>query len=261
MTSSAGTPASRHQIVLVQGASRGIGLALVARLLQVKTVAHVYATSRQPERSEALAALADQHPDTLTCLPLDVTREDDVARAANEVRSQHNTLHGLINCAGLLHEPALRLRPEKRVEQLNSAALEAVFRVNTFGPMLMARHFAPLLMHDQAAVFASVSARVGSISDNHLGGWYTYRASKAALNQFTRTFAIEMRRRAPHLVVLALHPGTTNTQLSRPFQKNVPEEKLFEPDFVAERLLRHMMTATPQDSGRFMAWDGQDIPW
>lgn len=255
------TSDTASQVVLVQGGSRGIGLAIAARLLKVKTVAHVYVTSRQPERSEALATLAERHPGALTCLPLDVTRESDVAQAANEVRRKHNVLHGLVNCAGLLHEPSSRLRPEKRVEQLNSAALEAVFRVNTFGPMLMARHFSPLLMHDRAAVFASVSARVGSISDNHTGGWYAYRASKAALNQFTRTLAIEMRRRAPNLVVLALHPGTTNTQLSRPFQKNVPEGKLFEPDFVAERLLRHMMTATPQDSGRFIAWDGQDIPW
>ena len=249
------------QHFLVQGASRGIGLAMVARLLARADIAHIYACSRAPQNSSPLQTLATAHPDRLTLLPLDITLEADIVRAAATVGERHEQLHGLINCAGVLHDDALSLQPEKRLEQIHANALDASFRVNAFGPMLLARHFFPLLKHDQPARFATLSARVGSISDNAMGGWYSYRASKAAQNQFTRTFAIEARRRAKQLIILALHPGTTDTALSQPFQKNVPEKKLFTADFVAETLLNIVFNATTEDSGRFIAWDGQDIPW
>ena len=110
-------------------------------------------------------------------------------------------------------------------------------------------------------MFASLSARVGSIEDNRLGGWYAYRASKAAQNQFLRTFAVEARRRAKNLIVLALHPGTVETGLSAPFRSNVPAKKLFSSDFAAECLLRNMENAGEENSGGFFAWDGLPIPW
>ena len=110
-------------------------------------------------------------------------------------------------------------------------------------------------------MFASLSARVGSIEDNRLGGWYAYRASKAAQNQFLRTFAVEARRRAKNLIVLALHPGTVETGLSAPFRANVPQEKLFSADFAAQCLLKNMENASEEDSGGFFAWDGAPIPW
>lgn len=250
-----------HGDILVQGASRGIGLALVKALLTHRGVDRVIATSRGPERSEALLRMRDQHAGRLLCYPLDVTREQEVARVARELSLVTNRLHGLINVAGVLHDPATGMAPEKRIEDLDPGHLETAFRVNAFGPMLMAKHFFGLLRHDQPAFFASLSARVGSIDDNRLGGWYGYRASKAAQNQFTRTFSVEASRRARNLRVMALHPGTTDTALSTPFQEKVPESKLFSPDFAAARLLDIIGDTDIGDNGRFIAWDGDDIPW
>ncbi|MFN3714856.1 MAG: SDR family NAD(P)-dependent oxidoreductase [Alcanivoracaceae bacterium] len=248
-------------IAVVIGASHGIGLAMVRQMLTLPTITRLYACSRHALLSDELAELAVHQGDRLQCLSVDVTRETDIARLANEVRERDQKLHWLVNCAGLLHDPARDIRPEKRLENVDIGQLEAVFRVNAFAPILLARHFLPLLSHDAPATFASLSARVGSIGDNELGGWYSYRASKAAQNQLLRTLAIEARRRAPNLTVISLHPGTTDTTLSRPFQRNVPDGKLFSPAFVAEKLLPLVLDIRPQQSGRFLAWDGTEIPW
>ena len=246
---------------LIQGAGRGIGLALVRRLLAEQGVTRVYAGVRKPARSEALHTLVREHPDRLRLLELDVTREDQIAAAAAVVADESVRLHGLINVAGLLHDADHGVAPEKRLEAVDNAAMQRVFAVNAFGPMLMGKHFFTLLCHDEPAFFASISARVGSISDNRLGGWYSYRASKAAQNQFTRTLAVEAARRAPHLRVLALHPGTVDTELSQPFQSGVPAQGLFDADAAAGRLLVLVAGCEPEDSGSFIAWDGQSIPW
>ena len=247
--------------ILVQGASRGIGLALVEQLLEHPGVELVIATSRDPENSEALTNLRGRSNGRLVLVPMDVADDASMARAVETVRGHTDSLDGVINTAGVLHDPERDIGPEKRVEQLDPVALEHVFRVNAFGPMLMGKHFFALLRHKRPAFFASLSARVGSIEDNHLGGWYSYRASKAAQNQFTRTFAVEAARRARNLRVLALHPGTTDTELSAPFQRNVPEGKLFSTAFVAERLLDVIANTGVSDSGSFLDWDHQSIPW
>ena len=248
-------------IAVVIGASHGIGLAMVRDLLDRAQVRRVYAASRQALLSDELNALTELHGERLQILSVDSTREADIVRLANEVRERDQRLHWLINCAGILHDTSRNIRPEKRLEQVDTAQLEALFRLNAFAPILLAKHFLPLLSHDQPACFASLSARVGSIADNQLGGWYSYRASKAAQNQFIRTFAIEAQRRAPNLTCLALHPGTTDTGLSKPFQKNVAEGKLFSPAFVASHLLDLVFNRPTTDSGRFLAWDGSEIPW
>ena len=248
-------------IAVVIGASQGIGLAMVRDLLNRPRVSRVYAASRRALLSDQLIAMQEQHGDRLQILSVDSTLESDIARLANEVREGDQRLHWMINCAGLLHDSARGIRPEKRLEQVDIAQLEAIFRINTFAPILLAKHFLPLLNHEQPACFASLSARVGSISDNQLGGWYSYRASKAAQNQFIRTFAIEAQRRAPNLTCLALHPGTTDTSLSKPFQKGVPQEKLFTPEFVATRLLDIVFDRPAMDSGKFLAWDNSEIMW
>ncbi|MCC1496684.1 SDR family NAD(P)-dependent oxidoreductase [Alcanivorax sp. 1008] len=248
-------------IAVVIGASQGIGLAMVKDLLARPQVKRVYAASRHAMLSVPLGTLTEEYGDRLQVLSLDSTQESDIASLANEVRERDQRLHWLINCAGLLHDSARNIRPEKRLEQIDMAQLEAIFRINTFAPILLAKHFLALLNHDQPACFASISARVGSISDNHLGGWYSYRASKAAQNQFIKTFAIEAERRAPNLTCLALHPGTTDTGLSKPFQKNVPQEKLFSTTFVAERLLDIVFSRPAADSGKFLAWDNSEITW
>ena len=244
---------------VVHGASRGIGLALVERLLATSSVEHVIATARNPD-SEPLAALAERSGDRLRRLPMDVTSAGAVAQAAARLREQAVRPHLVLNVVGLLHD-ADRVQPEKRLEDLDAEVLQRVYAVNTIGPALVLRHFLPLMANDGKAVFAALSARVGSISDNRLGGWYAYRSSKAALNQLMKTASIEARRRYRNVVLASLHPGTTDTDLSAPFQSNVPAEKLFDAHFVAERLLAVIDGLNTEDSGGFFAWDGQAVPY
>jgi NAD(P)-dependent dehydrogenase (short-subunit alcohol dehydrogenase family) len=170
-------------------------------------------------------------------------------------------LHLIVNCAGVLHGGPAQLAPEKRLADVRPEALAASFAVNAFGPLLVAKHFERLLAHRDRAVFASISARVGSIGDNRLGGWYAYRGAKAAQNMFTRTLAIEWARSRRNLVCVALHPGTTDTDLSRPFQANVAPDRLFGPGRTVRQLLAVIDRLTPADTGRFYAWDGSEIPW
>jgi NAD(P)-dependent dehydrogenase (short-subunit alcohol dehydrogenase family) len=135
-----------------------------------------------------------------------------------------------------------------------------VFAVNTIGPALVAKHFLPLLPRRGRSAFAAISARVGSIGDNRLGGWHSYRASKAALNMLLRNFAIELARRAPDAVCIGLHPGTVDTALSAPFRSRVAPDRLFTPARSAGHLLRVIEQATVADNGHVLAWDGARIP-
>jgi NAD(P)-dependent dehydrogenase (short-subunit alcohol dehydrogenase family) len=159
----------------------------------------------------------------------------------------------------VLHDE--ELAPEKRLAQVRRRSLERSFAVNAFAPLLLAQVLEPLLPRRQPFHFASLSARVGSIGDNRLGGWYSYRAAKSAQNQLLRTLALEWRRRLPLGCVSLLHPGTTATALSAPFQANVPAGGLFSPGRAAGHLLDVLERRTAEDSGRFWAWDGQPIPW
>lgn len=249
-----------RSVALVQGASRGMGLALVRRLLERGEHARVVATAREPEQSSGLARLRERHGDGLRVEAIDVTEESSIASAAERIARDLPRLHLLANCAGVLHD-GKDVRPEKRLEAVDPGALRRVFEVNAFGPLLVAKHFLPLLRHEERAVLANVSARVGSIGDNRLGGWYAYRASKAAQNMFTRTLSIELQRRAPHVICVALHPGTVDTELSRPFQRSVTPERLFDPDRAARQLLAVIDGLAPEQSGSFLAWDGTSIPW
>jgi NAD(P)-dependent dehydrogenase (short-subunit alcohol dehydrogenase family) len=242
---------------LVVGASRGIGLALTRALLDRSDCGRVFA-ARRSDTSGALDELAATHGERLHVVRVDVSDADTLRAAAGQIRERTAALHLLINTAGVLHESGT-LRPERRLEDLRPDTLRRSFEVNAFGPILLAQNFAPLLTHEAPAVFASLSARVGSIADNRLGGWYAYRASKAAQNQFLRTLAVEMARRAPRLRVLALHPGTVDTDLSKPFQAGVAPDKLFEVTLAAQQLLHVIETST--GTGRFLAWDGAEIPW
>lgn len=162
-----------------------------------------------------------------------------------------------MNVAGLLHDE--EHGPERRVRDLDPVWLHRTYAVNAVGPLLVAKHFASLLQHQQRAVLANVSARVGSIEDDRAGGWYGYRASKAAQNMFTKNLSIELSRRHGELVVLALHPGTVDTGLSKSFQRGV--KTLFSVERAAGQLLDIVDAATPADNGRFIAWDGTTIPW
>ncbi|GAB6195742.1 SDR family NAD(P)-dependent oxidoreductase [Lysobacter xanthus] len=243
---------------LVTGASSGIGLALVHTLLDHRGIAEVVAVSRRATGNPGLAALRDRHGDRLRCIDADLTRDDDLASLAVELQAV-GALHVVVNAAGLLHDATVA--PEKALEQLSRASLERVFALNAFAPILLAQALMPLLCRGQPAVFASLSARVGSIGDNRAGGWYAYRASKAAQNQLMRTFAIEWKRRNRQGIALSLHPGTVDTPLSAPFRARVPPDRLFDPRTAAHRLLEVIAARTPADSGHFFAWDGTEIPW
>lgn len=244
---------------LVTGASSGVGLAVVQELLGRADVAQVFAVSRGAEDSPALAALQATNGERLRPLAADITSEDALQSLARGVRGHTDRLHLVFNAAGLLHAPGLR--PEKSLAQLRLATLSQVFAINAFAPVLLAQALLPLMKHAEPAVLASLSARVGSIGDNRLGGWYSYRASKAAQNQLMRTLSIELRRTHPQVSCVVLHPGTVDTPLSKPFQLNVPTDKLFSPQRAARQLLAVVASMTPERSGSFLAWDGQPIPW
>ena len=164
-----------------------------------------------------------------------------------------------INAIGILSDGD-RVRPERSYRTQTRAAFEQVFAVNTIIPALIAKHIIPLMPRDERAVFASLSARVGSISDNRLGGWHAYRASKAALNMLIKNYSVEQARRSKHFIAVGLHPGTVDTELSEPFQKNVPPEKLFTPAQSATYLLSVIDGLTPQDSGKVFDWAGKEVP-
>jgi NAD(P)-dependent dehydrogenase (short-subunit alcohol dehydrogenase family) len=245
----------------VQGASRGLGLAMTQTLLRRGDFARVFATARDPERSEGLAALAREFGEALVLLPLDVCDDKSIASAAERTAAATDRLHLVINAAGVLHDESLGLQPEKRLEHVRPESLRRAFEVNAIGPLLVARHFLPLLRHDERSVLANVSARVGSIEDDRLGGWYAYRGSKAAQNLFTRNLSIELKRRAPRCICVALHPGTVDTALSRPFQGSVPPGQLFDARDAAARLIDLLESLGPEDTGSFLAYDGSSIPW
>jgi len=221
---------------LVIGASGGIGAALVAALREDPRCAQVVELGRATQPA------------------LDFAEPASIERAAAELAGQ-GAFQLIVNAAGVLHGESFM--PEKRLADLNPAQLLATFQVNTFGPALLLRYFCGLLDR-QRGVLAMLSAKVGSIGDNRLGGWYSYRASKAALNMLIKTAAIEVRRSQPNAVLLALHPGTVNSALSQPFRG----AEIGRPAAVAAHdLLRVIDSLGPEASGSFHAYDGQPLPW
>ncbi|PMB18980.1 SDR family NAD(P)-dependent oxidoreductase [Fischerella thermalis] len=244
---------------LIVGASQGIGLGFVKKLLQLQGINRVYATYRQPKSAVELTALSDQYPEKLICLAIDITDEAQISQGVQLLRAEIDKLHLVVNCVGVLHEGTLQ--PEKSLKQINPENLMRYFQVNSIGAVLLAKHLLPLFRHSDRSVFASISAKIGSIGDNHLGGWYGYRASKAALNMLMRNVAIEYGRTSPKTIVVTLHPGTTDTRLSQPFQKNVPPEKLFSVERTVNQLLAVIDQLQIEDSGQFFSWDGSRLPW
>ncbi len=244
--------------VLICGASRGIGLALCAALLARDDVAQVWAVAREASTSTGLAKLAEQYGQRLKRVDCDARNEQALEALVSETLEGCEHLHLVISALGILHQDGAK--PEKGLAQLTLASMQASFATNTFAPILLLKHLLPLL-RKQPSTFAALSARVGSIGDNRLGGWYSYRASKAALNQLLHTASIELKRLNQASTVLAIHPGTTDTDLSQPFQANVPEGQLFEPAFSAERIIEVVGAHGPADSGSFWDWDDKPIVW
>lgn len=225
-----------HYHALVVGSSGAIGAAAMALLQADPRCASVQGLHRH------------SHP------AFDFGDEDGIAAGA-AVLARGPRLHLVINAAGLLHAPGLM--PEKRLSDLNQAYLLAIFQANTFGPALLLRHLAPLLAPGRA-LMAMISAKVGSIGDNRLGGWYGYRASKAALNMLVKTAAIELARTRPENVLVALHPGTVESKLSRPFHGAAAARPA---STAAADMLGVLDRLAPADSGAFLAYDGRRLPW
>jgi NAD(P)-dependent dehydrogenase (short-subunit alcohol dehydrogenase family) len=244
--------------ILILGASQGIGYGFVKHLLDDKATT-IFATYRNPESAMELLELANLHPLKITCFQMDVTDENQIEEVVKQIKGQISKLHLVINCIGFLHEG--KQQPEKSLRQLNSENLLRYFQVNSISAVLLAKNLLPLLKHRDRSVFVSISAKLGSIGDNQLGGWYGYRASKAALNMFIRTAAIEYSRSSPNTIISVLHPGTTDTRLSKPFQNNVPSEKLFSIQRTVNQLLTVIENLKEEDSGQFFSWDGSPLPW
>jgi len=233
--------------IAIIGGSGAISRAFTKHLLEVypDTIIHVFS------RHKPKTAL----PYVLYHL-IDYKDESSIETAAITA-SKEAPLDMVMVATGILHDG--ELMPEKSLKALSAEKFQRLFEVNTIVPALIAKHFLPQLNQKTQAIFAALSARVGSISDNQLGGWYAYRASKAALNMIIKNAAIEVTRRNKQAILVGLHPGTVDSALSKPFQGNVPDGKLFTPEYSAQRLLTVLMSLTTKDSGKCFAWDGKEI--
>ena len=233
--------------IAVIGTSGAIGSSLTLQLYKLYPDATIHSFSRQkPE-----IVLPD-----LIFNKMDYQNETSIEDSAL-IASRVNPLDIVIVATGILHSGDLM--PEKSLKELSAQKFQRLFEVNTIAPALIAKHFLPKLNRENLSIFAAISARVGSISDNYLGGWYAYRASKSALNMIIKNAAIEIGRRNKNAVIVGLHPGTVDSKLSKPFQGNISDNKLFTPEYSAQKLLEVISTLKPRQSGKCWAWDGTEV--
>ena len=229
--------------ILITGSTIGAELARAyAADSTVGTVVYTYRT-REPTFSSS----------KIMCVSMDLTCE----RQVEDFMSQIDRLDGVLNTVGLLHEEAMQ--PEKSISRVSAKQLMRSLEINTLPTLLLAKHSRRVLRRSQGAFFATISAKVGSIEDNRLGGWYSYRATKAALNMAIKTLAIEWRLALPKCTVAALHPGTVASPLSKPFTRN--KNHVLLPEESAVHLKKILDGLRPEDTGRFWAWNGEELPW
>ncbi|WP_346837220.1 SDR family oxidoreductase [Microbulbifer sp. SAOS-129_SWC] len=242
---------SKPQSVLLAGASGGLACAIGAELLRRHPQLQLLTISRAPQ-----SPFADRGGAHL-CAQL--TEPESMAETRDFIAAQPELPDWVIHCCGLLHSD--RHGPEKSLEQCDDDWLLQSMRVNVLTHIHVARALAPLLQRRRPLLWASLSAKVGSIGDNFLGGWYSYRMSKAALNMLVRNLSIEWGRRVPGSCVVAVHPGTTDTTLSKPFQQNIAADKLYTPAQSAARIVDVLEKLEAEDSGKLLFWDGSVLPW
>jgi NAD(P)-dependent dehydrogenase (short-subunit alcohol dehydrogenase family) len=264
----------KEQTAVVVGASGGLGLALTRALSLRPGIKTVIALSRSVPDSPASTSRLDDRPaidgareaDAGHLVPgaqwyrADAADPEQLSAAATRIADDHGRVHLLITCVGALHggQANPELQPEKSLSALRLSNLHRSVEINAFAPLAALHAFLPLLRHDEGAVAATLSAMVGSIGDNSLGGWYSYRMSKAALNMGLRNAAIECARLRDGPRVVAIHPGTTLTALSEPFVRRHPHRSAAES---AERILDVIAGLAADDTGKFFNWDGREIPW
>uniref|UniRef100_A0A3Q0S252 Zgc:65997 n=1 Tax=Amphilophus citrinellus TaxID=61819 RepID=A0A3Q0S252_AMPCI len=259
-------------IALIQGASRGLGFEFCRHILKNKTLATVVATCRNPDGAADLRTLAGQHPGRVTVFRLDVNQENDIRGAAEMVKEKFGQLDLIVNCSAMLHPSG---KGETSLREVSAQGIISTLTTNTVGPLVMAKYFSPLLLKgsggfgqqpaekakQHSGIIVNITAKVGSIGDNGLGGWYSYRISKAALNMATRNLSIELGRSRPKVVCVSLHPGTVNTDLSRPYHRNVPKDKLFSTEHSVNCLMNIIDTLNMEKTGKAYSWDGTELPW
>jgi NAD(P)-dependent dehydrogenase (short-subunit alcohol dehydrogenase family) len=233
---------------VVVGASGGIGAAFARAFLGAG--AEVWGTSRSGHGGSSSG---------LRWSSLEISRESSIAAFSEEIAAAGFQPNVVLNCTGLLH--CKGVGPERSWRHLDMESMRRVFEVNTFGVALLGKHLIPLLPRRERSIFATLSARIGSIGDNRLGGWHSYRASKAAQNMIVKNLSIEASMKWPGLVCVALHPGTVDTGLSKPFTSRTPRERLFTAEQSCTYLCSVMERLGPKDSGGLFAWDGQPIPF
>eukprot|EP00980_Cylindrotheca_fusiformis_P011251 scaffold2585_cov135-Cylindrotheca_fusiformis.AAC.3 len=259
-------------IFVVTGASRGIGLEFVRSLVD-RTEGKILALCRSPDSAHGLAefisSLSDQDKFRVKVMKLDLEDQSSIDQVVEDIKSSFDRLDLLLNVAGLLGNGKEDPGPERSIEKIDRDWMTKTLNVNLIGPVMLSKGLVPLMQQRRRrsddvedrpnAIIANLSARVGSISDNGLGGWYSYRISKSGLNQATRTMANELRRKC--VWSIALHPGTTDTDLSKPFQKNVQEGRLFPVEFTVNSLLGVIEAMEEENSGGLYDWAGKAIPF
>ena len=232
--------------IVVIGGSGAIGNALTNNLSKLYQDAIIHSFSSKMQQ----ISINNVHT-----YEIDYHDENSIENSANIFSNQELDL--VIVATGILHSVAIN--PEKSLKDLSSDKFHYLFQANTILPAIIAKHFIPKLNKNNASIFAALSARVGSISDNELGGWYSYRSSKAALNMIIKCLAIEISRFNKYPIIVGLHPGTVDSNLSKPYQKNLKINQIFTPDFAAQKLIKVLQSINSNDSGKCFAWDHKEI--
>lgn len=244
--------------ILIAGISGAIGQALATHYLAGDENLKIVGLCRDPSAVEFDSTLADR----VDLVSWDAAAPSEFGQVAVEIErvlaSEHG-LDGVIYAAGFLHGQGIA--PEKRLEDLNANALAHAFAVNATGFAMLLRAVAPWLRHRRFKTVAAISAKVGSITDNGFGGWYAYRASKAALNMLVRNFSIELPRKCRPLACVAIHPGTTLSPLSEPFSRSLAQLQVHQPSETAENIADVIRGLTEENNGQFLSWDGSQLPW
>ena len=240
--------------IVIQGAGRGLGLAFAHHALRAGAT-NLYLTARNPQDCEGFRQL--QPSERVQWFNLDSLNSDQIATTGEGILAAAPTIDRIIITAGILHDG--EIQPEKRVGALEAEAMLHLYQINAMGPVLFLKSLWPALRRAHPITAASLSARVGSISDNRLGGWYSYRASKAALNQYMRTLSIELARYNDQAKIVTLHPGTVETDLSQPYRSQVAKGQLKSSAESADQLWAVLDRLSAADSGGFFAYDGKPI--
>ena len=236
-----------YQNIAIIGASGSIAQAFIKNLSSQYPTANIYAISQ---------SIIENKFKNINYIQINYTSEASIAKVAKIVTEQ-GKLDLVIITNGILHTD--NIMPEKAIKEISYEKLSTLFTTNTIIPILISKHFLPKLNKKSRSVLSILSARVGSITDNYLGGWYSYRISKSAVNMFIKTASIELSRVNKNSIIVGLHPGTVDSELSKPFQARVPKEKFFTADFSSNKLIEVINQLTAEDTGKCFAWDGKEI--